>query len=89
MAYVFVAIFLVVQQVLGKIFLKYLKVGDSYFQYFLVKASPVLDNLVVGGRKADYGDFPYQASVQNATGHVCGGAIINEYHVLTAARCVG
>uniref|UniRef100_A0A2S2NG88 Trypsin-1 n=1 Tax=Schizaphis graminum TaxID=13262 RepID=A0A2S2NG88_SCHGA len=47
---------------------------------------------VVGGTDSMPGEFPWQISLQLVTGetarHVCGGSVINENWVLTAAHCV-
>ncbi|XP_018580349.1 trypsin-1-like [Anoplophora glabripennis] len=47
---------------------------------------------IAGGDEAEPGQFPYQASVQlciqDICTHACGGAIISELAVLTAAHCI-
>ncbi|KAF0761981.1 trypsin-1-like, partial [Aphis craccivora] len=47
---------------------------------------------VVGGTDSMPGEFPWQISLQLVTGntarHLCGGSVINENWVLTAAHCV-
>ncbi|KAJ6225201.1 hypothetical protein RDWZM_003746 [Blomia tropicalis] len=47
------------------------------------------DSKVVGGNTASEGQFPYQISLRNRKNqHFCGGSIINEQWILTAAHCV-
>ncbi|CAL7944352.1 unnamed protein product [Xylocopa violacea] len=43
---------------------------------------------LVGARDARPGQFPYAVSLRMWNQHVCGGAIIDQYHILTAAHCV-
>ncbi|XP_050332589.1 serine protease SP24D-like [Bactrocera neohumeralis] len=44
---------------------------------------------IVGGADADIGQFPHQVSLQREDGsHTCGGSIISENYVITAAHCV-
>ncbi|XP_055613474.1 trypsin-1-like [Uranotaenia lowii] len=49
---------------------------------------------IVGGEEASAHEFPYQISLQwvynepgKETMHFCGGSLLDEFHVLTAAHC--
>ncbi|KAH8378200.1 hypothetical protein KR093_010014 [Drosophila rubida] len=48
---------------------------------------PQLDGRIVGGVEASIEEYPYQISLQR-TYHMCGGSLIGEGVVLTAAHCV-
>lgn len=59
----------------------------SIFAVLLVGASAV-PGRIVGGSDAEPGQFPYQVSLRNQHSHTCGGSILNENWILTAAHCV-
>lgn len=45
------------------------------------------DNRILYGERAEENQFPYQVSLQLDKKHICGGSIISDGKVLTAAHC--
>ncbi|KAH3746872.1 transmembrane protease serine 3-like [Dreissena polymorpha] len=44
-------------------------------------------NKIVGGRIAQHGEFPWQVSIRYMGQHVCGGTLVSDTYVVTAAHC--
>ncbi|KAK4873163.1 hypothetical protein RN001_015192 [Aquatica leii] len=51
-------------------------------------AKSLFEDKIVGGTVAYKGQFPYQISLQYNNQHNCGGSILDQNTVLTAAHCV-
>ncbi|XP_011706676.1 PREDICTED: trypsin-1-like [Wasmannia auropunctata] len=51
---------------------------------------PFFNSRIVNGKDAKEGEIPYQVSIQrkNSNFHFCGGSILNDKYVITAAHCV-
>ncbi|XP_055913250.1 serine protease SP24D-like [Eupeodes corollae] len=61
-------------------------IAFSLISCALVEAQP--SSRVVGGKDADYGQFPYQVVLYKEGFFTCGGSVISSRYVLTAAHCV-
>ena len=61
--------------------------GDAALVGDLQDADETQAQSIVGGSAANIADFPWQVSLQSG-GHFCGGSILNQSWILTAAHCV-
>ena len=43
---------------------------------------------ILGGTEAKDGQVPYIVSLQRTTSHTCGGVIVSDQWIITAAHCV-
>ncbi|XP_022668188.1 trypsin-1-like [Varroa jacobsoni] len=48
---------------------------------------PSINSRIVGGREAGWREFPWQVSISKYGHHFCGGSILNENWIATAAHC--
>ncbi|GLV32205.1 uncharacterized protein CBL_11838 [Carabus blaptoides fortunei] len=53
-----------------------------------VLAAPAVNTRIIGGVEADIGDIPYIVSVRAMGKAGCGGTILSETYVVTAAHCI-
>lgn len=44
-------------------------------------------NRIIGGEVTSIEEHPYQISLEYGSGHRCGGSILDESTILTAAHC--
>lgn len=54
-------------------------------------SAPSITKRIYGGKLAMSGDFPYQVYLEvkdGITSYGCGGSIIDEFWILTAAHCI-
>ncbi|XP_069872030.1 serine protease 52-like [Dipodomys merriami] len=51
------------------------------------KSEESIVNAIIGGKPAHIADFPWQVGILTQGNHLCGGAILDEWWILTAAHC--
>ena len=49
---------------------------------------PVKEERIIGGEDASSGKYSFMASISRWGGHWCGGSVLNNRYILTAAHCV-
>ncbi|GJQ84301.1 hypothetical protein Trydic_g5239 [Trypoxylus dichotomus] len=70
--------------VLPLVFASILAAPKSQFGF---RTLPLLDGRIVGGETVTIEDHPYQVSVQLLGSHWCGGSIISDRYIVSAAHC--
>ncbi|XP_038610616.1 serine protease 27-like [Tachyglossus aculeatus] len=69
------------------IFLLQLVAGLPEVELIRVCGQPRMLNRMVGGEDAEEQEWPWQVSIQRNGSHFCGGSLITEQWVMTAAHC--
>lgn len=66
---------------------------SSFIRYLTSKCAVVETTLIIGGNKAQTAEFPHMAAIGFEAGNgavewLCGGSLISEKYVLSAAHCI-
>ena len=59
--------------------------GVFYTEY---NSSLFLNGKVLGGTTVEQGEMKFMASLRENNSHICGGFLIDDRHILTAAHCL-
>lgn len=63
-------------------------IGNNHLSQCGAKNGNQDQERIVGGKNADPGEWPWIAALFNAGRQFCGGSLIDDQHILTAAHCV-
>lgn len=73
---------------LSKVFVFLAVAVSATLASVIIPRVPNLDGRIVGGEDTSIENYPYQVSVRLLGSHVCGGSILNNRLVITAAHCI-
>uniref|UniRef100_A0A1A9WPP5 Peptidase S1 domain-containing protein n=1 Tax=Glossina brevipalpis TaxID=37001 RepID=A0A1A9WPP5_9MUSC len=71
-----------------KFLILFLFIGQTFTALVPKAVHRHLNDRIVGGQPTNISNFPWQVSLQRSGTHFCGGAVYNEYVIVTAAHCV-
>ena len=63
-------------------------IGVVFGDVFASNQTNEIDEQIVGGTDARLGQYPYQVSLRQNGRHFCGGTLVTNRHVVTAAHCI-
>lgn len=62
---------------------------ENYWLFFLLDVRGDDPEKVIGGIDVhNIEKYPFMVSIRLRGSHICGGSIVSEYHILTAAHCI-
>ena len=63
-------------------------ISDVVLDYCECGKQRRLGNRIIGGEDADYLDYPFWVFIVTPKPSACGGVLINNLYILTAAHCL-